>query len=59
MMLIFIFDQVLLEALSRCVGVLTASSKPDDMAVQVNVKICPLLQMIPVLLADVSFFCRF
>ncbi|XP_063063073.1 dnaJ homolog subfamily C member 13-like isoform X1 [Engraulis encrasicolus] len=27
--------EVLLEALSRCVGVLTASSKPDDMAVQV------------------------
>lgn len=27
---------MLLEALSRCVGVLTASSKPDDMAVQVS-----------------------
>lgn len=34
-----LFTQVLLEALSRCVGVLTASSKSDDMAVQVNVKI--------------------
>lgn len=58
-MLIFLFNQVLLEALSRCVGVLTASSKPDDMAVQVNVRICPLLPMIPVLLADVSIFCVF
>ncbi|MGH0123457.1 UNVERIFIED_CONTAM: hypothetical protein FKN15_011972 [Acipenser sinensis] len=29
------FHQVLQEALSRCVAVLTASSKPDDMAVQV------------------------
>ncbi|MGH0124511.1 UNVERIFIED_CONTAM: hypothetical protein FKN15_018998 [Acipenser sinensis] len=28
------FHQVLQEALSRCVAVLTASSKPDDMAVQ-------------------------
>ncbi|CAG05511.1 unnamed protein product [Tetraodon nigroviridis] len=32
--------EVLLEALSRCVGVLTASSKPDDMAVQVCGHIC-------------------
>lgn len=33
----FLFsNQVLLEALSRCVGVLTASSKHDDMAVLVN-----------------------
>lgn len=31
-----ILKQVLLEALSRCVGVLTASSKPNDMAVQVS-----------------------
>lgn len=45
-----------MEALSRCVGVLTASSKPDDMAVQVNVKLCPHLQMISVLLVDVSVF---
>ena len=28
--------QVLLEAFSRCVAVLTASSKPGDMSVQVN-----------------------
>lgn len=37
--LVFCFfgvNQVLLEALSRCVSVLTASSKPDDMAVQVG-----------------------
>uniref|UniRef100_A0A8C4HDB9 J domain-containing protein n=1 Tax=Dicentrarchus labrax TaxID=13489 RepID=A0A8C4HDB9_DICLA len=32
--------EVLLEALSRCVTVLTASSKPDDMAVQVCGHIC-------------------
>lgn len=32
----FCVNQVLLEALSRCVSVLTASSKPDDMAVQVS-----------------------
>ncbi|KAJ8397415.1 hypothetical protein AAFF_G00439640 [Aldrovandia affinis] len=32
--------EVLLEALSRCVAVLTASSKPDDMAVQVCGHIC-------------------
>lgn len=32
----FCVNQVLLEALSRCVNVLTASSKPDDMAVQVG-----------------------
>lgn len=32
----FCVNQVLLEALSRCVSVLTASSKPDDMAVQVG-----------------------
>uniref|UniRef100_A0A3B4F307 DnaJ heat shock protein family (Hsp40) member C13 n=1 Tax=Pundamilia nyererei TaxID=303518 RepID=A0A3B4F307_9CICH len=30
--------EILLEALSRCVAVLTASSKPDDMAVQVMTK---------------------
>ncbi|KAG8009572.1 DnaJ-like protein subfamily C member 13, partial [Nibea albiflora] len=32
--------EVLLEALSRCVAVLTASSKPDDMAVQVCGHVC-------------------
>uniref|UniRef100_A0A3B3Y3K6 J domain-containing protein n=1 Tax=Poecilia mexicana TaxID=48701 RepID=A0A3B3Y3K6_9TELE len=32
--------EILLEALSRCVAVLTASSKPDDMAVQVCGHIC-------------------
>uniref|UniRef100_A0A4W4F3A4 J domain-containing protein n=1 Tax=Electrophorus electricus TaxID=8005 RepID=A0A4W4F3A4_ELEEL len=32
--------EVLLEALSRCVAVLTASSKPEDMAVQVCGHIC-------------------
>uniref|UniRef100_A0A3Q3W297 J domain-containing protein n=1 Tax=Mola mola TaxID=94237 RepID=A0A3Q3W297_MOLML len=32
--------EVLLDALSRCVGVFTASSKPDDMAVQVCGHIC-------------------
>lgn len=36
--IVLVFIQILLEALSRCVAVLTASSKPDDMAVQVMTK---------------------
>lgn len=36
--ILLVFIQILLEALSRCVAVLTASSKPEDMAVQVMTK---------------------
>lgn len=52
--IVLVFIQILLEALSRCVAVLTASSKPDDMAVQVMPK-----HMISLSLLSHFYMCTF